>query len=305
MSAIRFDGRVVIVTGAGRGIGRAHAAVLAARGAHVVVNDLGAELEGGGLDRSVAAGVVAEIEAAGGVALADGSDVASPDGAEALVESALERFGRLDAVVNNAGIIRWSGFPESDADELESHLAVHVVGSYNVSRAAWPQMAAQGYGRILMTTSSAIFGAPQLLSYGAAKGGVVGLARALAAQGAEHGILVNVISPLAFTRMMASAGVGAEDEVARQTPPELVSEVAAYLLHESCTDTGQIYAAGGGRVALVFLGETYGFQDHALTAEAVRDHWLEINDRSRCVVPASTLEHSRQVQELDAEVTGR
>jgi NAD(P)-dependent dehydrogenase (short-subunit alcohol dehydrogenase family) len=253
----------------------------------------------------VAASVVAEIEASGGVATADGNDVASPRGAEALVECAVERFGRIDAVINNAGIIRWAGFPESEAIELEAHLAVHVAGSYNVSRAAWPHMVAQGFGRILMTTSTAIYGAPVLLSYGAAKGGVVGLARALATHGADHGILVNVISPMAYTRMMASAGVEADDDIARRSPPELVSQVAAYLIHDSCTETGQIYAAGGGRVALVFLGETFGFQSDALTAEAVRDHWSEINDRSHYFVPASTRQHHSHVEELGVQHTGR
>jgi NAD(P)-dependent dehydrogenase (short-subunit alcohol dehydrogenase family) len=188
---LRFDGRVAVVTGGGRGIGRAHARLLAARGAHVVVNDLGVALQGGRPESEPARDVVAEIEAAGGTAVADGSDVAKTDGAEALVGKALDSFGRVDIVVNKAGIIRWAPFPEVDADDLAAHLSVHAAGSFNVSRAAWPQMTAQGYGRIVMTTSSAIFGAPTLVSYGAAKGAIVGLARSLATAGAEHGIAVN------------------------------------------------------------------------------------------------------------------
>jgi NAD(P)-dependent dehydrogenase (short-subunit alcohol dehydrogenase family) len=298
MSEIRFDGRVAIVTGGGRGIGRAHARVLAARGASVVVNDLGTDTAGAGSDTSVAESVVAEIEAASGSAAADANDISTTEGAETLIETALKRFGRVDAVVNNAGMIVWNAFPESDAPELDAHLAVHVRGSCNVTRAAWPHLAAQRYGRVLFTISSALYGAPTLLSYGTAKGGVLGLSRALATLGAEHGINVNVIAPLAWTRLMATAGVQAEDEIARQSPPEQVAEVAAFLLHESCTENGQVYAAGRGRVALMFLGETSGIADDSPTAEGVRDRWAEINDRSRYVVPASTLTHHEQVDAL-------
>ena len=155
-----FEGRVAVVTGAGRGIGRAHALLLAERGASVVVNDLGGSMEGAGTDAGPASTVAAEIVAAGGVAVADTSDVASAEGAQTLVDTAVERFGRLDILVNNAGIIRWAGLPEADAENLASHLAVHVGGSFNTTRAAWPGMVEQGYGRIVMTTSSGMFGLP-------------------------------------------------------------------------------------------------------------------------------------------------
>jgi NAD(P)-dependent dehydrogenase (short-subunit alcohol dehydrogenase family) len=153
MKEYDFEGRVAVVTGAGRGIGRAHALLLAERGASVVVNDLGGSMEGEGADAEPASAVAAEIVAAGGVAVADTSDVASETGAQALVDTAVERFGRVDVLVNNAGIMRWAGFPKADAENLESHLAVHLGGSFNTARAAWPRMVEQNYGRIVMTTS--------------------------------------------------------------------------------------------------------------------------------------------------------
>jgi NAD(P)-dependent dehydrogenase (short-subunit alcohol dehydrogenase family) len=169
MNEYSFEGRVAVVTGAGRGIGRAYARLLADRGAGVVINDLGGSMEGVEADPEPASAVAAEIVDAGGVAIADNSDVASPAGAQALVDAAVEQFGRLDILINNAGIIRWAGFPDADADNLAMHLAVHVGGSFNTTRAAWPHMVEQGYGRIVVTTSSGLFGLPDNLSYATAK----------------------------------------------------------------------------------------------------------------------------------------
>jgi len=197
VEAHSFAGRVAVVTGAGRGIGRAYAHLLGARGAQVVVNDLGGSMAGDGVDTGPAAAVVDEITAAGGTAAADTNDVSTVAGGAALIEGAVERFGRVDALVNNAGIIRWAGMPEADADNLERHLAVHVGGSFHTTRAAWLHMVERGYGRIVMTTSAGVFGLPNNLGYAAAKGAVIGLTRSLAVAGARHGIGVNAIAPAA------------------------------------------------------------------------------------------------------------
>lgn len=292
-TALRFAGRVAVVTGAGRGIGRAHALLLAARGASVVVNDLGGSMEGVGTDTGPASAVVAEILTAGGTAIADDSDVSSHDGGRAVIERAVEEFGRIDVLVNNAGIMRWAGMPEVDAANLEAHLAVHVGGSFHTVRAAWPHMAEQGYGRIVMTTSSGVFGLPANTSYAAAKGAVIGLTRSLATAGAKKGIKVNALAPAAMTRMAGPApregdGDGNGDGDAAMAP-ELVAPMVAYLAHEDCPVTGEIYAAGAGRFARIFLASTLGYVDPAATPEDIAAHWAEINDETGYVVPANLM----------------
>ncbi len=267
----RFDGRVAVVTGAGRGIGRAYAQLLAERGATVVVNDVDAE---------PAAAVTGEIVEGHGTAIADTNDVASKEGADALIASALDGFGRLDILINNAGIIRWGGMPEVDGDNLAQHLAVHVGGSFNTTRAAWPHMAERRYGRIVMTTSSGMFGLPNNTSYAAAKGAVVGLGRSLATAGANLGIKVNLIAPGAFTRM------GGRGPAPPQMEPELVAPMAAFLAHEDCPVTGEIYAAGFGRFARMFIGQSKGWIGSQPTIEDVAAHWDAVNDETGYYVPA-------------------
>jgi NAD(P)-dependent dehydrogenase (short-subunit alcohol dehydrogenase family) len=289
MNRYGFEGRVAVVTGAGRGIGRAHALLLAERGASVVVNDLGGSMQGVGADAEPASVVAAEIAAAGGVAVADTSDVASAAGANALVDTAVERFGRLDILVNNAGIIRWAGFPEADADNLASHLAVHLGGSFNTARAAWPRMVEQGYGRIVMTTSSGVFGLPNNLSYAAAKAAVIGLTRSLTTAGAAHGIKINLIAPAAFTRM---AGAARDDSPeATQMSPDLVAPMVAFLAHEDCPVSGEIYAAGAGRFARLFIASTEGYVHPTgePTVEDVAQHWAEINDETGYYIPVDLM----------------
>src|SRR5438477_6552138 len=282
---LSFDGRVGVVTGAGRGIGRAHALLLARRGATVVVNDLGGSMEGVGTDAEPASAVAAEIVATGGVAMADNSDVSTAAGAQALVDAAVGRFGRLDILVNNAGIIRWAGFPEADAENLERHLAVHVAGSFSTTRAAWPHMVEQGYGRVVMTTSTGMFGLPANLSYATAKAAVIGLTRSLTTAGAAHGIKVNLIAPAALTRM---AGQQSDDSLATHMPPDLVAPMVAYLAHEDCPVSGEIYAAGAGRFARMFVAVTEGYVYAGAepTIEDVAQNWAAINDETGYYLPA-------------------
>jgi len=266
--------------------------LLAARGVRVVVNDLGGAMDGTGTDAGPASAVAAEISEAGGSALADASDLATAGGAQSVVETALERFGRLDILVNNAGIIQWAGFPEADEDNLARHLAVHTAGSFNTARAAWPHMQDQGYGRIVMTTSSGLFGLSNNVSYATAKAGVIGLSRSLAVAGAKHGIKVNLIAPAAVTRMAGDAGPPA-------MTPEQVAPMAAYLAHEECPVTGEIFAAGAGRFARMFIASTLGYVHTGATAtiEDVAAHWSQITDESGYWVPADLIEWSSAFME--------
>ena len=294
MDELRYDGKTAIITGAGRGIGRAHAVLLAARGANVVVNDLGGAMDGTGSDPELASAVVAEIVAAGGTAIADSGDVSTPEGAGALVKRALHAYGGLDIVVNNAGIIRWTTIPDVVPSEFDRHLAVHVAGTFNVSQAAWPHLADQRYGRIVNTVSTGMYGMSDLISYGTAKGGVLGLSRALADAGRDQGVLVNMIAPNASTRMasMPRVGTALDDGVRRELPAELVASVAAYLAHETCSVTGEIYLAGGGGVARMFIGQSKGIVRPGLTPEDVVENWARINDVSEYVIPISTIDAS-------------
>jgi NAD(P)-dependent dehydrogenase (short-subunit alcohol dehydrogenase family) len=281
-----FEGRVAVITGAGRGIGRAYALLLASRGARVIVNDLGGSIQGTGEDAAVASTVAAEIGAAGGSAIADDSDVASPVGAHALIGAAVENFGRLDILINNAGIIKWAGFPEVDQANLERHLAVHVLGSFNTTRAAWPHMVEQGYGRIVMTTSSGIFGLPKNLSYATAKAAVIGLTRSLATTSAAHGIKVNLIAPAAFTRMAGPAAETNEPDATSPMSPDLVAPLVAFLAHEACPVNGEMYAAGAGRFSRIFIATAPGYVTADPTIENVADNWELINDEKGYSVPS-------------------
>lgn len=290
MSQLRFDGRVAVVTGAGRGLGRAYARLLAERGASVVVNDLGAGIDGEGADGGPARAVARDIVAAGGRAVGDTHDVSTPDGARSIVDTAVETFGRIDILVNNAGIVRWAGLPDVDLDNLERHLAVHLAGSFNTMRAAWPHFVDQGYGRVVLTTSSGLLGLVNNLGYAAAKAGVIGLARSAKLAGEPHGITVNLIAPAAQTRM---AG-GAQDDRPLLSP-DAAAPMVALLAHDSCPVSGEIYTAGGGRFARLFIASTEGYAHPAAapTVEDVVAHWDEINDEKGYTVPADTMAWSR------------
>lgn len=302
---LRFDGKVAIVTGAGGGLGRAHALLLAARGASVVVNDLGGSLSGEGSDAGPAQRVVDEIVAAGGQAVADTNSVSTAEGGRAIVDTAVSAFGGVDILVNNAGILRNALFEDMTPELLEPVLDVHLRGAFNVTTPAWARMLEGSGGRIVNTTSGAgLLGAPGFSNYGAAKGGIYGLTRVLAIEGAPHGIKVNAIAPFAATRMLsASMGDAAEvtdpsamammQQIAATLDPALVSPVVAYLAHADCSVSGEIYTVGGGQVARLFLARTPGFYNPALSVEDVRDHLARIRDEAGYTVPADTGEESQ------------
>ncbi len=296
MGQHRFEGRVAVVTGSGRGIGRAYARLLAELGARVVVNDLGGSMGGRGEDATVAESVAEEIVDAGGEAIADGSDVSIPEGAQALVDAALNRFGQLDILINNAGIMRWAGPPEVDLDNLSRHLAVHVLGSFNTTRAAWPHMSERQYGRIVMTTSSGVFGLPANTSYATAKGAVIGLTRSLSTAGAPVGIKANLIAPAAFTRMAGKQAEATDSggDASSQMSPDLVAPMVAFLAHEDCPVSGEIYTAGFGRFARLFIASTEGYVHPTLdpTVEDVAQNWTTINDEKGYFVPEDLMDWS-------------
>ncbi|RCG32431.1 SDR family NAD(P)-dependent oxidoreductase [Sphaerisporangium album] len=274
MSELRFDGKVAIVTGAGHGLGRSHALMLAARGAKVVVNDLGGALDGSGASAGPAAEVAELIAKDGGEAVAGADDIATPEGAEAVVRAALDAFGRVDIVVNNAGILRDRSFGKMTVEEFDAVLAVHVRGSFLVSRAAFPHMKEQGYGRIVNTSSPAgLFGNFGQANYSTAKMGLVGLTKTLGIEGARAGIKANAIAPIAWTRMTETL-LPAEFE--QRFGPEKVSPLVVFLAHESCETSGEVFSVGAGRVARVFVAEGPGWRADDLTAEAIRDNWEAI-----------------------------
>jgi len=282
MTDMSFENRVAIVTGAGGGLGREHALLLAARGAQVVVNDLGGSVRGDGADSGPAESVAKEIMNLGGVAVADTSNVATRDGGAAVVHTALDAFGRIDIVINNAGILRDKSFHNMTPELLDPVLDVHVRGAFWVTQPAWIHMREQGYGRIVTTSSAAgLFGNFGQTNYGTAKMGLVGFTRVLAQEGARYNIKANAIAPGARTRMTEEL-LG---PMAAKLDPALVSPVVAWLTHEDCPVSGEIYTVGGGRVARVFLGVTPGYFNATLTPEDVRDNCEQIRAQDGYVVP--------------------
>jgi NAD(P)-dependent dehydrogenase (short-subunit alcohol dehydrogenase family) len=266
--------------------------LLAARRATVVVNDLGTTMRGDGRDPSFAARVVEEITAAGGNAVSNASDVSTPEGAQALIDQAFDTFGRIDIVVNNAGVFALDEFPAMELADMRRLWEIHIGGGFNVTRAAWPHMAEATYGRVVFTTSTSALGAPDTVAYTTAKAGVWGLGRALAQVGLPLGIAVNLVSPMAMTRMM-SAGHG-RSETPPDVPeraPALVSPLVALLCHESCPVTGQAFVAGMRRQAWLYISETEGYVHpglDGLTPEVLRDHWDEIADPASGAVVSDT-----------------
>jgi len=296
MDIIDFSGRVVIVTGAGRGLGRLYAMELARRGASVVVNDIGGTMHGEGSDPGVADHVVEEIERAGGLAVASHDSVATPDGGEAIVRSAVDRFGRVDAVVSNAGIFQTVGFDQLSTTDWRRMLNVHLDGSFHLSQPAFRAMKSQGYGRFVFIVSSAgLFGQPKAAHYAAAKAGLVGLANVIAIEGAQHGILANTVLPFGYSRMVTET-VGDRDQLAEESSflhaidPELVVPVVVFLASQACELTHQNYSACAGRYARVFVGLGDGWlaePGSKPTADDVASHVGEISDTEPFTVPSS------------------
>ena len=253
--SIDLSERVAIVTGAGRGLGRSHALTLARHGAAVVVNDLAG-------DDDPAGDVVGEIRAAGGDAVAVHDGVDTPEGGAALVAAGIERWGRVDIVVNNAGILRDSSFVKLTAEQLEAVLKVHLYGAFHVTMAAWPHLREQGYGRVVNTTSgSGLFGNFGQANYAAAKMGLVGLTRTLALEGRKYGIHCNAIAPLARSRMTEDI---LPEELLERLDPAWVSPLVAYLASEACDTTGDVFSVGGGRYARVATVEGRGVRFDAV-----------------------------------------
>ncbi|MBB3730813.1 SDR family oxidoreductase [Nonomuraea dietziae] len=282
---LRFDGKVAIITGAGHGLGRSHAHLLAERGAQVVVNDLGGALDGTGASTGPAAEVVELITKNGGQAVANTDNVATPEGAKAIVRSAVDTFGKVDIVVNNAGILRDKSFGKMTVEEFDTVLAVHVRGSYLVSQAAYPYLKEQGYGRIVNTSSPAgLFGNFGQANYSTAKMGLVGLTKTLAIEGARSGIKANAIAPIAWTRM-TEALLPAEFEA--KFTAERVSALVAFLTHESCEVTGEVFSVGGGKVARVFVAEGPGWKTDDLSPETIAANWDSIMAEQPYVLSAA------------------
>ncbi|MBA8824230.1 NAD(P)-dependent dehydrogenase (short-subunit alcohol dehydrogenase family) [Saccharopolyspora lacisalsi] len=295
-----FDGKVAIVTGAGGGLGRAHALALADRGARVLVNDVGGSPSGGGADDGPAASVVAEIEHRGGEATADRSDVTDATSADEMVARAIQRWGRIDILINNAGILRDKSFAKADVDNFRKVLDVHLMGSVHCTKAVWPHMVEQGFGRVLMTTSaSGIYGNFGQANYGAAKSGVVGLMNVLAIEGAHKGIHVNALAPTAATRMTEELIDAAALDV---LTPESIAPGALFLVSEAAPNK-TILAAGAGVFAVARMEESAGvyLPAEARSPESIAERWGEISDMSASVVTGSAFEQTNRYVALAGE----
>lgn len=275
--------RVVVVTGAGGGLGREYALTLAREGASVVVNDLGGARDGTGAGHNMADQVVAEIKEAGGRAVANYDSVADADGAANIIKTAIDEFGKVDGVVSNAGILRDGTFHKMTAENWNAVLQVHLYGGYNVVRAAWPHFREQSFGRVVVATStSGLFGNFGQANYGAAKLGLVGLINTLAIEGAKYNIKANAIAPIAATRMTEDI---LPPEVLAKLKPEYVAPVVAYLCTEEIAETGSVFIAGGGKVQRTALFENAGATfENPPSVDEIAGQWSTIADLSAAKV---------------------
>jgi NAD(P)-dependent dehydrogenase (short-subunit alcohol dehydrogenase family) len=297
MSEIRFDGRVAVITGAGGGLGKTYALELARRGASVVVNDLGGSADGRGGSSSMADATVKEINEAGGKAVANYDSVSTPEGGKAIIQTALDHFGKVDVLVNNAGILRDKSFAKLEPQDLEAILDVHLKGAFFVTQPAFASMKEHGYGRIVIASSGAgIFGNFGQSNYGAAKMGLVGLMNVLAVEGAKNNIKVNTIAPIAKTRLTEQLLGGLADAL----DPTFVTPLVTYLCSEKCELTHEIFDVGGGRYARIFVGMTSGWiapKGRKPTADDIFDQIDVIRDAQNYTIPQSIADETRAIAE--------
>jgi NAD(P)-dependent dehydrogenase (short-subunit alcohol dehydrogenase family) len=294
MAELRFDGRVAVVTGAARGLGRAYALLLASRGAKVVVNDIGSSLKGEGADATPAEEVVQEIRAAGGQAVACAASVATVEGGKAIVQAALDAFGRIDILVHNAGNVRRGGLKDISYDDFNAVLDVHLRGAFHVVQPAFARMCEAGYGRIVLTSSvSGIYGNHNVVNYALSKTGMIGLNNVAALEGAASGVKCNIIVPAAVTRMAE----GLDTSMYPPMEPELVAPMVGWLAHESCSVTGEMMIAVAGRMARAFIAESPGVYQPSWSIEQVGERIDAVRKTDAPlvfnVVPTGQVDHLR------------
>jgi NAD(P)-dependent dehydrogenase (short-subunit alcohol dehydrogenase family) len=299
MTERRFDGRVAVVTGAGRGLGREYARLLAARGARVVVNDLGGDIAGEGRDVGPAQSVVDEIRAAGGEAIASTDTVATREGGQAIVDAALDRYGRIDVLIHNAGNVRYGALDAISHDDFKAVVDVHLIGAFHLVRAAFGPMRRAGYGRVVLTSSiGGLYSIANGVPYAVAKSGVIGLNNVIALEGAEHDIRSNIILPGAVTRMAEGLDISQYPPMG----PELVAPLVGWLAHESCSVSGEMYVAMAGRLARAFVAESEGVYRPSWTIDEVAQQIDAIRDPARQwtlpVLPSGFGEHLQRSFEM-------
>lgn len=295
MPELRFDDRVAVITGAGRGLGRAYALLLGSKGAKVVVNDPGGSLRGEGVDAGPADEVVQQITAAGGEAVACTESVATAEGGQAIISSALDHYGRLDVLIHNAGIVRYGSLQEMTQADFDAVLDVHLRGAFHVVRPAFPLMCKAGYGRVVLTSSvGGLYGSPHVASYGMAKAGMIGLSNVVALEGAAEGVKCNIIVPAAVTRMAEGIDTSAYPPMGA----ELAAPVVGWLAHESCSITGEMLVSIAGRVARTFIAESPGVYQPSWSIEQVGEQIAAIRDTRDPwilpIVPLGQAEHIRK-----------
>jgi NAD(P)-dependent dehydrogenase (short-subunit alcohol dehydrogenase family) len=299
MPELRFDNRVAVITGAGRGLGRAYALLLASKGAKVVVNDPGGGLKGDGLDVGPAQDVVQEIKAAGGDAVACTESVATREGGKAIIQAALDHYGRIDILIHNAGNVRRGSLKEITYEDFDAVLDVHLRGAFHVVRPAFPLMCNARYGRIVLTSSiGGLYGNHEVVNYGVSKAGLIGLSNVAALEGAAEGVKCNLIVPAAVTRMAEGIDVSAYPPMGA----ELVAPVVGWLAHESCSISGEMLVSIAGRVAQAFIGETPGVYRPSWTIEQVGEQLAAIRKADSPwilpVVPSGHIDHIRRSFEM-------